>query len=49
MYRDRTKRKKGDLIFFQSKKRRAAVVGEMILSMIFSTVVTLIGNGFGWS
>jgi len=34
------KKKKGDLIFLLSKKRRAAEVGEMILSMILSTVVT---------
>ena len=32
-----------------AKKRRAAEVGEMILSMILSPVVTLIGIGFGWS
>lgn len=47
MHRDITERKKGEIIRLLSEKGRAAEVGEMMLSMTFRTVVTLIGSGLG--
>lgn len=45
MHRDITERKKGEIILLLSREGSTAEIGEMILSMIFSTLVTLIGIG----
>lgn len=49
MLRNIFKRKKKEVIFLLSRKGNTAEAEEMILSIIFSTVVTLIGIDLGWS
>lgn len=49
MLRNISKRKKGYIIFLLSRTGSTAEVEEMILSIIFRTVVTLIGIDLGWS